>query len=130
MAEIDGVLSLLQFRTLVIIATTGQMNLSEVAVQLGVHPSNATRVVEKLVSGRYVDRRDDPQDRRYLALSATARGRALVDRVMDHRRSALAEIVRAMPAARRRDLAAGLQSFAEVAGDHAGLADGFVAPHR
>lgn len=128
MAEIDGVVSLLQFRTLVIIAASGRMNLSEVADQLGVHPSNATRVVDKLVSGKYVDRRDDPQDRRYLALSATARGRALVEQVMDHRRSALAGIVQAMPAARRRDLVTGLQSFADVAGENAGVGEGLIAP--
>jgi DNA-binding MarR family transcriptional regulator len=62
-AEIEDVVTLPQFRVLVMAATRGALNLRAVAAGLGVHPSNATRVCDRLVAGGLLDRRDDPADR-------------------------------------------------------------------
>jgi DNA-binding MarR family transcriptional regulator len=115
-AAIDDQVTLPQLRVLVMVASRGPLNLGAVATGLGVHSSNATRLVERLVVAGLLDRRDDPADRRNLLLELTAAGRGLVDNVMDHRRAAIVKILERMPGSRRRSLASTLRSFAE-AGD-------------
>ncbi len=117
MAEVDGVVSVLQFRVLVILAGAGQMNLREVADQLGVHPSNATRVIDKLVTMKLVSRKEARQDRRYVTLGLTSQGHRLVDQVMTHRREALGDVLAAMKPTQQRALASALQAFANAAGE-------------
>jgi len=116
-ADIDDVVTLPQLRALVMVASRGSLNLGAVAQGLGVHPSNATRLVERLVVAGLLDRRDDPTDRRNLVLELTAGGRELVDRVMDHRRVAIAAILDRMPPSRRRALVPVLRSFADAGGE-------------
>lgn len=116
-AAVDDVVTLPQFRVLVMVASRGGLNLGAVAAGLGVHPSNATRAVERLVVAGLLHRRDDPADRRNLVLELSPDGRALVDRVTNDRRAAIAEILREMPADRRRSLVPVLRSFAAAAGE-------------
>lgn len=116
-AAVDDVVTLPQLRVLVMVASRGGLNLGTVAAGLGVHPSNATRAVERLVVAGLLDRRDDPTDRRHLVLELSEEGRALVDRVMDERRAAIAAILERMPPSRRRALVRVLRSFAAAAGE-------------
>lgn len=122
-AAVDDVVTLPQLRVLVMLASRGGLNLGSVAAGLGVHPSNATRAVERLVVAGLLDRGDDPTDRRNLVLELTGQGRALVDRVMNERRAAIAEILARMPPSRRRALVPVLRSFAAAAGE---VSDGAV----
>jgi len=69
-SAVEDQVTFVQFRMLVVIASRGPLNLGEVARQMGVHPSNATRMVDKLVTAGLVERTDDPADRRYLSLRA------------------------------------------------------------
>lgn len=115
-AEVEDLVSLPQFRVLVIIASKGPVNLGQVADGLGVHPSNATRTVDKLVNAGFVERADDPADRRYLVLNLTSAGHDVVERVMAYRRSSIAAVMAEMPPSRRRTLASALGSFATAAG--------------
>jgi len=116
-AGVDDVVTLPQLRALVMIASRQAMNLGAVAQGLGVHPSNATRLVERLVVAGLVDRSDDPGDRRNLVLGLSAAGHDLVERVMDHRRVAIGKILERMPAGRRRALVPVLRSFADAGGE-------------
>lgn len=114
-AEVEDLVSLPQFRVLVIIASKAPVNLGQVADGLGVHPSNATRTVDKLVTAGFVERADDPADRRYLVLNLTSAGHDVVERVMAYRRSSIAAVMTDMPQSRRRALASALASFAKAA---------------
>ena len=116
-AGVDDVVTLPQLRALVMIASRRAMNLGAVAQGLGVHPSNATRLVERLVVAGLVDRRDDPADRRNLVLELSAAGYDLVNRVMDDRRVAIGRILDRMPAESRRELVSVLRSFADAGGE-------------
>lgn len=116
-AGVDDVVTLPQLRALVMIASRQAMNLGAVAQGLGVHPSNATRLVERLVVAGLVDRSDDPSDRRNLVLELSAAGHNLVERVMDDRRVAIGRILDRMPASRRRALVPVLRSFADAGGE-------------
>jgi DNA-binding MarR family transcriptional regulator len=116
-ALVEDDVTLPQLRLLVMVASRGPLNLAAVADGLGVHPSNATRACDRLVAAGLLDRRDNPDDRRNLLLELTTAGKALVARVMDQRRAAIAEILDRMPPDMRGALAKVLRSFAEAAGE-------------
>ena len=115
-AESPETVTFPQFRVLVMVASQRSMNLGGVAARLGVHPSNATRAVDRLVAAGLLDRRDDPADRRNLVLQVTPAGHALVQDVMQRRRNAIAEILKQMSPEQRQQFAAGSTAFA-AAGD-------------
>lgn len=116
-ADVEDRVSLPQLRVLVLVATRGPLNLAAVADALGVHPSNATRTVERLVVAGFVDRRDAADDRRNVRLTLTKKGQRLVDSVFERRRAAIAQVVDRMPESKRRALPGALESFAEAAGE-------------
>jgi DNA-binding MarR family transcriptional regulator len=116
-AAVDDVATLPQLRVLAMVSNRGPLNLGAVATGLGVHPSNATRAVDRMVGAGLLSRSDDPTDRRNLVLELTPAGQALVDKVMNERRSAIAKILDRMPASRRRALVPVLRSFAVAAGE-------------
>jgi DNA-binding MarR family transcriptional regulator len=116
-AEVEHLVSLPQLRVLVLVASRGQLNLGQVAEALGVHPSNATRTVDRLVVAGLLGRAEDPDDRRYLVLELTDAGHDVVQRVMEYRRAAILSVMENMSASRRRTLAGALESVAEAAGE-------------
>lgn len=117
MAEVEELVTGPQWRVLILIATRGPQTPGAVAADLDVHPSSATRTCDRLVAAGLVRREEAPGDRRFVSLQVTAEGRALVDRVMSHRRHALEEVVDRMEPEARRMLAAALSAFAEAAGE-------------
>jgi DNA-binding MarR family transcriptional regulator len=99
------------------IASRGPLNLAAVAQGLDVHPSNATRVCDKLVTAGLLHRSDNPDDRRNLVLELTPSGRGLVDAMNRSRQAAIKNVLARMPPSRRTGLAPKLRSFAEAAGE-------------
>ncbi|HEU0088728.1 MAG TPA: MarR family winged helix-turn-helix transcriptional regulator [Pseudonocardiaceae bacterium] len=110
-------MTLPQLRVLVMVASSGPLNLAAVADGLGVHPSNATRACDRLVTAGLLDRRDNPDDRRNLVLGLTGAGQRLVEELMSSRRKAIEKVVARMPAEHRRGLVVALRSFVEAAGE-------------
>jgi DNA-binding MarR family transcriptional regulator len=117
MAAADEVVTMPQLRVLVLAATHGPLNSSAVASSLQVHPSNASRVCERLVQADLLNRRDSPTDRRQVELTLTPAGDRLISSMFAHRRAAFSEILRRMPASDRAALTTGLESFADAAGE-------------
>ena len=64
LTSVEDRVTLPQFRILVILASRGPQNLRSVAQGLGVIPSAATRLCDKLVSAGLIHRTVDPADRR------------------------------------------------------------------
>jgi DNA-binding MarR family transcriptional regulator len=116
LAPIEEQLTASQWRALVVVAGRQGTALHEVATALGVHPSTATRTCDRLVAASLISRNDDPDDRRYLALTVTDEGRQMVESVYAARRQAIAETLERMPVTSRRRLAATLQDFAAASG--------------
>jgi DNA-binding MarR family transcriptional regulator len=116
-SEVEDIVTSPQLRVLVMIATRGPQTLGGVATELGVHASNATRTCEKLVRLGFVERAEDPDDRRFVRVTLTPEGSALVERVISHRRSALAEVLAGMAPAERRAAASSFRAVANAAGD-------------
>lgn len=115
--EVEDIVSSPQLRVLVMIATRGPQTLGDVAVELGVHASNATRTCEKLVRAGLIVRAEDPADRRFVRVTLTDAGAGLVQRVISHRRSALAEVLAGMDPDERAGAVESFQAFARAAGD-------------
>lgn len=114
-ASVEDRVTLPQLRVLVMIASRGPQNLASVAAGLGVHASNGTRMCDKLVNAGLLHRSDDPTDRRNLVLELTPSGQQLVDSMIEHRRTAIANVLAKMPAQLRSDLVPALLSFADSA---------------
>lgn len=120
LAEVGDSVTLPQMRILILVDALGPLALGRVATELGVHPSNATRLADRLVTAELLDRRPVSDDRRSWQLVLTRRGQELIDRVTGHRRKALQEILSRMPGGDRELLASAFAAFAEAAGEPRG----------
>jgi DNA-binding MarR family transcriptional regulator len=81
------------------------------------HVSTASRLCDRLVGAGLLDRRDDPTDRRQLALRLTPRGRAVVNRVGNRRREIVGRIITQLDEDECTRLSEALERFATAAGD-------------
>ena len=109
--------TLLQLRTLVLVATRYGINAGGIATALAIHPSNATRILARLVQSGFLTRQDSAVDRRNVELALTDEGRDLVQAVMAHRRDACRRVLQDMSPADRRRLSRSLTIFAQAAGE-------------
>ncbi len=116
-ADVDDVVTVPQFRVLVMLHTRGPLNLAAVAAGLDVNPSNASRTCDRLMKAGLLDRRESAEDRRNVTLTLTDAGRRLVERVTRHRRVAIERVLRKMSASERDRLAKALSAFATAAGE-------------
>jgi DNA-binding MarR family transcriptional regulator len=74
-------ISVTQCYALETLVEQGPMRLSELTGRLFLDKSTTSRVVQTLIKKGYVEQRDDPSDRRAIALSATRAGRQLCARI-------------------------------------------------
>lgn len=116
LAPVEHDVTLVQFRALLLVVEGRVAAPGDLAVMLDIHPSNATRLMDRLVSKGFVDRSTDPDDRRQTVLDATDDGRAVVTRVLDSRRRQIEQVLDAMgPDA--ATVAESLARFAAAAGE-------------
>jgi len=117
LSQVTGKVTPQQLRVLVLASTRSPVNLAAVAADLDVHPSNATRTVDRLVDAGLLNRRPSRVDRRQVVLTLSPRGRTLVRSVMRHRERALLDLLRKVPEGQRLALVRSLGSLAEAAGE-------------
>jgi DNA-binding MarR family transcriptional regulator len=106
-----------QYRALVVLAARGRVRVGDLAEALGVHPSTATRLCDRLVDRRLVRRAVDRTNRRETTITLSPKGRALVDAVTDVRRAEIRTIVERIPRNSRATAVAALRTFADAAGE-------------
>lgn len=127
LATVDPPVTMPQFRVLVMAAESPR-NLSAIAEDLDVHPSNATRLCDRLVKAGLLHRERAVDDRRQVLMTLTPRGRRLVDAAMRHRREHVARAMAHMTEEQRSALASALTVFADAAlAHHAETSDATVA---
>ncbi len=97
LASVAGDVTLAQYRVLAELAARGPQRVAELAAALGVDPSTATRMSERLARKSLVSRRRVSSDRRTVRVSLTPAGRDLVAEVTHNRRAEIAGIVARMP---------------------------------
>lgn len=115
MAKTRLALSTPQLRLLVVLEAGGQMNLSRLAEQLGVDASTASRTCDQLVKAGLITRDRDSVDRRHITLSLSRRGASSVQRLLNRRREAFAQLLERMSQPDRRRLTSGLNALAQAA---------------
>ncbi|MGH3492323.1 MAG: MarR family transcriptional regulator, partial [Sciscionella sp.] len=76
-----------QYRALDALAVHGRLQMAELAQLLGVRPSTAGRMCDRLVARRLVGRRRAPQDRRIVMVALSSNGRRVVEAASEHRRA-------------------------------------------
>lgn len=106
-----------QHRVLVLLAARGPQSVTQVAEELGVNRSNATRICDRLERADLLRRGPNAHDGRVVEVDLTPAGLALVDAVTETRRSEIARVVAGMPAAERRGAVAALAAFNRAAGE-------------
>jgi DNA-binding MarR family transcriptional regulator len=109
--------TLAQYRALVELAARGPQRPADLASALGVDPSTATRMCDRLVRKQLVQRRRISADRRGVRISLTGAGRSLVEEVTRRRRVEIARVLRRMPRADRASALRALRVFADAAGE-------------
>lgn len=117
LAASDGDVTIPQYRTLVVLAYQGPRRLADLAAALGVSPSTATRMCDRLVRKGLIDRTRDEFDRREVNLGLTDAGRRLVGEVVDRRRVEVRELLHAIPEVERPTLLNALGVLATAAGE-------------
>lgn len=116
LASVDVPLTLPQLRSLVALHGCGPIKLVAMAATLGVSPSTALRMVERLESFTLIDRRVNPDNRREVVLRLTPAGKDLVENVLAHRRAEIRRLVDRLPASARAGLVPALRALTEAAG--------------
>lgn len=86
-----------QHRVLLTIAADGPRRVGTLADDLGVNQSNASRIVDRLVSQGLVHRTRDREDGRASLVDLTREGHDVLDAVGEHRLAALLDVVARVP---------------------------------
>ncbi|MHB8681623.1 MAG: MarR family winged helix-turn-helix transcriptional regulator [Acidimicrobiales bacterium] len=116
-ADEEHEVTLPQYRTLVALSYGGPSRLADLAAELGVSPSTATRMCDRLVRKGLITRTRDDVDRREVNLAVTDEGRKVVDEVIERRRVEVREILKSIPDDARSQLLTSLQVLAVAAGE-------------
>lgn len=117
LATHEGEISLQQYRAVIVLASRGPQRPVDLAQALGVDPSTATRLCDRLVDKRLISRRRQGDDRREVRLDLAAAGRRLVGRVTEARRAEIERILTNVAATKRKDVVEAFVAFAEAAGE-------------
>ena len=94
----DLELSLAQVALVHLLYVEGSMRVLEVADELALSPSAASRMVDAMAERELVHREEDPNDRRARVLTLSPKGRALADRLNEARMKTFATHIPAVPA--------------------------------
>jgi DNA-binding MarR family transcriptional regulator len=108
-----------QHRVLVLLAANGPQAIGTLAQQLGVNPSNATRVCDRLQRLDLVRRSRSDSDGRAVHVTITPAGRRVVDAVNAHRRREVAAVLRELSPAQVEVVVEALTAFSRAAHERA-----------
>lgn len=117
LVPIEDRVTLAQYRALVVMAARGPLRPVDLAAELDVTPSTATRLCDRLSGKGLIDRAHRESDRREVELSLSADGRKLVREVTARRRRDLRRILAAIPVQDQQQLVDSLRMFTAAAGE-------------
>jgi DNA-binding MarR family transcriptional regulator len=115
LAATEDTITLVQYRALVMLGATGEQNVQSLADALGIQPSSATRLCDRLVLKGYIDRAPSKTSRREVTLALSEKGRALVRAETARRRRAIRRIVERLDVETRLEIIDALGALSEAA---------------
>jgi DNA-binding MarR family transcriptional regulator len=101
--------SVAQIRVLACLTSTPGASLSDVARYLNVTKATASNMVARMVEKGFVNRLDDPRERRCVMLSATPAGFEIYSLARQHAHTAVAEVLDALSPDEKSKIAEGLE---------------------
>lgn len=110
-------ITLAQYRALVVLTSRGPQRMTDLAAALGVTPSTAGRMCDRLLRKSLIRRIRARSDRRAVQVSVTAAGRDVVDQATRRRRELIAAILAELSSAQQTSIAAAMIAFAAAAGE-------------
>jgi DNA-binding MarR family transcriptional regulator len=117
LTESGEAVTLPQYRTLVVLSDGGARRLADLANALGVSPSTATRMCDRLVRKGLITRTRDDLDRREVNLEVTSAGRTTVMEVINRRRAEVCALLTSIPLGTRRELVDSLRLLSAATGE-------------
>ena len=90
-------LTMAQLKAMMLIVQTGGVRSRELADGLGIAPSAATPLVDRLVDQKLARRDDDPDDRPIIWIRPTPKAQALHDQLLQTNQDVLAEVIDELP---------------------------------
>jgi DNA-binding MarR family transcriptional regulator len=116
-AEALDMVTLPQFRVLVVLAGSGPMRMGALAERVGAVPSTFSRSVDRMEQGGWVRREHSPESRREVLIHLTPHGENLVAHVTDRRRREIADILAQLKPDDRQAVGRAFALFAAAAGE-------------
>jgi DNA-binding MarR family transcriptional regulator len=86
-------ITMAQAKVLYVVMAAGELRMSELAARLGVGSSSASGLADRLVELGLLRRRDDPDDRRQVVVTATPEAVALLERFRELNQRQLREML-------------------------------------
>ncbi|MER5629488.1 MarR family winged helix-turn-helix transcriptional regulator [Streptomyces nitrosporeus] len=117
LAAVEDRVTVPQFRLLVVLSSHGDAKLVDLAEWLGVNPSTAMRMVDRLIAAGLAKRTINPDNRRETVLRLTPEGSRIVADVTARRRREIAGIVERLAPQQRTALVDALTAFTEAGGE-------------
>jgi DNA-binding MarR family transcriptional regulator len=115
LAATEDQITLVQYRALVALGAQGEQNVGSLADALGIHPSTATRLCDRLIAKGFIDRRTSVESRREVTLALSDSGRALVRAETLRRRRAIRRIVARLDVEMQLEIVEAFGALAEAA---------------
>lgn len=116
-SEALEMVTLPQFRVMVVLAGSGPMRMGALAQRVGAVPSTFSRSIDRMETGGWVRREHSPDSRREILIHLTPHGDQLVAHVTDRRRSEITEILAQLKPEDRQAVGRAFALFAAAAGE-------------
>lgn len=115
LAGVEHEVTMPQFRALVLINMHESMTVAHLADALGVVPSTATRMCDRLIGKQLLDRSTDSMNRRQVILTLRPEGRALIEASTAQRTTEINALLAAIPVELQAQLATSLTLLVQAA---------------
>ena len=113
----DSGLSMPQIRTLFHLHHDGKCGVSEVGDLLGVTKPGASQMIDRMVINGYIQRTENPADRRAKQLNLTTKGRSIVAESIEIRRHWMERLTDALSLGEQKSIIAALVILTRTAQD-------------
>lgn len=108
-------LSMPQFSILMQLHHKGACGVSDISERFDITNAAASQLVDKLVQSGYIERAEDPSDRRAKVLKLTASGQSLIERGGQERHRWMDEITKSLSAEEQKKIIEALDILTEAA---------------
>jgi DNA-binding MarR family transcriptional regulator len=108
-------LSMPQFSILMQLHHKGPCGMSQISERFDISNAAASQLAEKLVQNKYIERAEDPKDRRAKVLQLTKKGEELISAGVEERHRWLDELMKNLSVDEKSKVQAGLNILTEAA---------------